>query len=272
MKGIDISSNNHQGEVSNFLQVKEAGYEFCYVKATQGIHYLNPYLVADVRDAANNGLFVGVYHFYDATSGTPQEQADFFLRNGIHAPVGDGKGDLSEFLSLKPVLDFESIEDANKRDAFLHALVVPTGVYMNRDFEEHIGYGVVAAFGWLAWPEWTNEPLPTDTAIVQTAQQLVQGIGENPNGSHALTDTDVCLEFPIIVSTAPLTTEGKEEEMDSVEVNIGEPPVPHLVSHVYTSNGHYLEILRPVANLGKGATQGDSVIDLSDAYPSITWH
>jgi hypothetical protein len=271
MKGIDISSNNHQGEVFNFQQVKAAGHDFVYVKATQGINYTNPYLVGDVRDAYNAGLLVGIYHFYDAASGTPQEQADFFNRNGIHQPVGEGHTDLSQFLTLTPVLDFESVMDGTLRDEFITALARRTGVYMNHDYEEHISYGKLAAFGWLAWPEWTNELLPSVTAIVQTVQTQVQGIGENPNGSHSTTDNDTLVaDVTTILDVAQPTTKKEEELMDSIEVNIN--GTPHIVSHVYTSNGHYLEVTRPVANLGKGATEGDSVIDLTDAYPAVTWH
>lgn len=266
-QGLDISSNNHDGEVFNWQQVKSEGYSFVYVKATQGIHYLNPYLVADVRDAANAGLLVGVYHFYDVNSGTPQEQADFFRRNGIHAPVADQtEGDLSKFLTLMPVLDLEQgdggpVSPAILRDEFLVELHLPAGIYMDRDYQKNYGYGQIAKFGWLAWPEWTNEPLPSVTAIVQTAQQQVQGLGK-------LCDIDTCSDITRILDAVPHHKK-EEEYMDSVIVNINGQP--HLVSHVYTTSGHYLEVSRPVGNIGKGATDSDSIIDLTDAYPTISW-
>lgn len=175
MKGIDISSNNHQqGETFNFLQVKEAGYDFVYVKATQGNNYLNPYLIADVRDASNNGLLVGVYHFYDATHGTPEEQAEWFLKNGILCPEEMGRT-VDDFCTLLPVLDYETLSTAGERDAFLSTLARSCGMYTDRSIEGVIGYGA-ASFGWLAWPGWSTEQLPSDTSIVQTGQQLVQGI------------------------------------------------------------------------------------------------
>ena len=218
-KGIDISSNNHQGEVFNFHQVRDAGYDFVYVKATQGVNYTNPYLIGDVRDAFNAGLEVGIYHFFQHGSGTPEEQADFFNRNGIHQPVGEGNTDLSEFLTLKPVLDYEddsappSAADILNFNMTLHR---PIGLYVNRSFRDALGGYVGCFFGWLAWPEWTDEPLPSVTAIVQTAQQQVQGIGENPNGSHSTTDIDeLVAELSVILDEAtPPTTEGEEIAMD----------------------------------------------------------
>src|SRR5215469_5790853 len=108
MQGIDISSNNHAGERFNFGAAKAAGYDFCYVKATQGDNYLNPYMVADVRDAANNGMFVGLYHYFDPKHGTPEQQAQFFYRNGIMQPVGDNPDShMEDWLTLIPMFDYE---------------------------------------------------------------------------------------------------------------------------------------------------------------------
>lgn len=221
MKGIDISSNNHRGEVFNFAAVKAAGYDFVYVKATQGVTYLNPYLIADVRDAHNAGLKVGVYHFFDR-SGTPEEQAKFFNDNGIHQPVGEGHTNLSQFLTLKPVLDYEQggvgdSANATEIQAFNLALGRHIGLYTDQDFEKQLGGYAGCYFGWLAIPGWQGGLLPSVTAIVQTGQQQVQGIGENPNGSHATTDIDVLTDDFELISdevTLPTTTEEGEEIMD----------------------------------------------------------
>jgi hypothetical protein len=273
MQGIDISSNNHQGEVFNFADVKAAGYDTVYVKATQGNNYLNPYLIADVRDAANNGLKVGVYHFYDAAHGTPQQQADWFMRNGIHAPVGEGFGDLTEFLTLLPVLDLEqgeggAVSPAILRDEFLNELALAhwrCGVYMNRDYLKNFGYGTLAAFGWLAWPGWTNEALPSVTAIVQTGQTTVQGIGISPTGAHATTDVDVILDLNKITLSAvqPIHTTERGKEMDAVVAPNGD-----IVSHIVSVDGHYLEVTRKAGTQGEQAPGNMSIIDVNDAFGS----
>lgn len=219
MQGIDVSSNNHQGEVFNWQQVKAAGYDFVYVKATQGVLYTNPYLVADVRDAFNAGLRVGVYHFFDGT-GTPEEQAAHFNADGIHQPVGDGTtGDLSQFLTLKPVLDYEDDSLPIKQTdvtRFNDALARSIGLYINRSFLAQLGGYCGCAFGWLAWPEWTTERLPTVTAIVQTAQQKVQGIGEKPDGTQTKCDIDVLVEniSNILDSNEPIIREGIDEVVE----------------------------------------------------------
>lgn len=203
VKGFDISSNNHNGEPFNFLLAKEAGYDFVYVKATQGNNYLNPYLIADCRDAMNNGLYVGVYHFYDAVNGTPEEQAQQFLVNGI--------AQVKQYTDLLPVLDYETVMSAAFRDAFLTALDQPAGVYMDRNYQENIGYGPLAKFGWLAWPDWSGSPavpLPVNTTVLQVQQLVVPGIGTGESNTRP-TDIDSCFDMnSILVSPQP-----EEEEM-----------------------------------------------------------
>lgn len=212
MKGIDISSNNHaQGEVFNWLHVKEDGYEVVWIKATQGIHYLNPYLVGDVRDAFNNGLKVGLYHFYDSASGTPDEQAKWFLRNGIEQPEENGRT-VGDFCELMPVLDYETLNTVEERDIFLKTLGRPCALYTDRSIEQAIGYGA-AKFGWLAWPGWTNEELPAGTAVVQTGQQQVHGI-------PTMCDIDIVVDASVISANTviqPPTITERETEMTQYE-------------------------------------------------------
>lgn len=262
MQGIDISSNNHAGEPFNFLQAKDEGYEVVYVKATQGNNYLNEYLIADVRDAFNNGLKVGVYHFYDAAHGTPEEQAQWFLTNGLNQ--------VAEWAKLVPVLDYETLTTPSERDVFLATLSRPCGVYTTRSIHTAIGYG--SPIGWLAWPGWTPaNPLPTDTAIVQTGQQLVDGIGGNPNGATTTTDVDTIVNASAIGAAAipiPDPTEGVDPKMiSSVVVTVG--GVEKLVTTlIVPGNEHVIQMTQPVNTLGQPLNSSDvSIIDITDAYP-----
>jgi GH25 family lysozyme M1 (1,4-beta-N-acetylmuramidase) len=63
-------------------------YEFVFIKATQGINYVNPDFKAQRAWAIKNGLRVGYYHFLEA--GNPTAQAkyfhDFLHRNGYLRP------------------------------------------------------------------------------------------------------------------------------------------------------------------------------------------
>jgi hypothetical protein len=258
MQGIDISSNNHGGEVFNFGDVKAAGYDVVYVKATQDANYVNPYFIADVRDAMNMGLRVGVYHFFGTTS-PPIVQADWFLRNGI--------AQVEQYTDLLPVLDFEASMSAESRDVFLTALGRPCGVYMDQNFYKNIGYGKAAAFGWLAWPGWTNEALPIGTAIVQTGQALVEGIGSSPAGPTKLTDIDTIINLTAFTDNqpAPPTEEIPENMISTVELQDGT-----IVTYVIIpSTEHVIELTRQKGTQGEAMTTANtSVIDVTDAFPS----
>lgn len=93
--GCDIRNNNGQVDFSGF---KASGIQFVYVKATEGVDFLDPFFEQNVQKVKAAGLPVGAYHF--ATPGTaPNDavaQAQFFL-NAIQ-----GKD-----LELCPVLDLE---------------------------------------------------------------------------------------------------------------------------------------------------------------------
>jgi hypothetical protein len=269
MKLIDISSNNHSGgETFNFLQVKEAGYDGVYVKATQGDNYLNPYLIGDVRDAANNGLLVGVYHFYDLANGTPEQQAAWFLKNGIQQPEEAGRT-LEDFCTLLPVLDYEVTNTRGERDAFLSALQRQCGVYCTRSIEQAIGYGA-AAFGWLAWPGWAGGlPLPAGTAIVQTGQELVQGIPLACDVDQVIDAAAIDANQPVPTpAPTPLPTQEKEEDMiESVLVMIN--GVQKMVTTIIVpGNEHVVQMVQTVNDLGLPATDANTqIIDITDAFP-----
>lgn len=261
MKGIDISSNNHSGGVIfNFGEVKAAGYDCVWVKATQGNNYLNPYLIGDVRDAANNGLKVGVYHFYSATAGTVEEQAEWFLHNGILQPEEGGRT-VADFCTLHPVFDYEQgTPTKGIIERFISALGLPCGTYLNRSFYSAVGYGDNAAFGWLAWPGWTDQALPQDTAVVQTGQQPVQGIPTN-------CDIDVIVNASVIgadTQQQPLTV---KEEYKMLQVTID--GVEYVVTTVLTADGHIVEIRRTLESVGKPSNaQNTSLIDLTVQWPA----
>lgn len=61
---IDLSSNNHpQDAPIDWVKVKEAGIEAAMIKATEGVHYVNPWLERDALGAHDHGLLIGYYHF-----------------------------------------------------------------------------------------------------------------------------------------------------------------------------------------------------------------
>jgi len=94
VRGIDVS--HHSGEV-DWHQVAAAGYDFAYVKATEGVDALDPKFAEHWRALAELDVYRGAYHFY-VSEDDPEEQARFFLDTVDWRP-GD----------LRPVVDVELI-------------------------------------------------------------------------------------------------------------------------------------------------------------------
>lgn len=123
VKGIDVSNN--QGTV-NFRRVREAGYVFAIVKATEGDGYVDPYFHNNVVAARAAGLKVGAYHFLrprPARKGAAE--ADDFVRALKAAKIG--KGD------IRPVVDIEvsalsNADTVRYTREFVDAVAKATGV------------------------------------------------------------------------------------------------------------------------------------------------
>lgn len=99
IKGIDVSM--HQGNI-DWHEVKADGYEFAFIKATEGIGWIDPYLTRNVEQARLAGLKVGVYHFAHPDNNV-DEDVKFFL---------SVVGNLT--LDLPYVLDLEQTKGLNR--------------------------------------------------------------------------------------------------------------------------------------------------------------
>jgi lysozyme len=73
-RGIDVSKS--QGTVS-WPAVKEGGYVFTFIKATDGETYVDPTFAENWAGASSAGFLRGAYHFFRAED-SPQAQAEFF--------------------------------------------------------------------------------------------------------------------------------------------------------------------------------------------------
>ena len=81
VKGIDVS--HYQGSI-NWTSVKNGGYKFAFMKATQGNTYVDPTFATNINGATAQGVYVGPYHFCDlGTDSTnaqdPVNEANHFL-------------------------------------------------------------------------------------------------------------------------------------------------------------------------------------------------
>lgn len=101
--GIDVS--NWQGNI-NFAEVKEAGIEIVYMKASEGTSYIDSYFNQNYDNAKKNGLKVGFYHYVDARSVEDAiEEAKFFV-SVISGKIPD----------CKLAMDFESFGDLSYQE------------------------------------------------------------------------------------------------------------------------------------------------------------
>ncbi len=95
ISGIDVS--HHNGDV-DFQKVRDAGYDFVYLKTTQDNDFIDPMFATNLERARAAGLAAGGYHFFDYTL-DGDVQADHFLDRL------EAAGGLED--ALPPVVDVE---------------------------------------------------------------------------------------------------------------------------------------------------------------------
>ena len=153
-EGIDVS--NWQGYI-NYRLVKDSGIDIVYIKASEGTTFKDPYFEYNYRNAKENGLKVGFYHFLTATNvEQAKNQAQFF------ASVISGKAP-----DCKLAMDFEqfrngiTVKEINDISlAFMQSLRELTGkeiiVYSNlNDAQRVFNRNVSSQYPlWLAY--WGN--------------------------------------------------------------------------------------------------------------------
>lgn len=79
VQGIDVSG--HQGNV-DWAAYWAQGKRFAYVKATEGVDFINPYYGQQYGGSADVGMKRGAYHFALPNDSTGAVQAKYFVDNG----------------------------------------------------------------------------------------------------------------------------------------------------------------------------------------------
>lgn len=82
MKGIDISHHQNDAGSVDLKKAKAAGYQFAFVKCSEGLYYKDPFYMRNKEAARAAGMLFGAYHF--ARANDPVKEADHFL-----ACIGD---------------------------------------------------------------------------------------------------------------------------------------------------------------------------------------
>ena len=183
-EGIDISSWQRN---INFNEVKNAGIEIVYIKASEGRTLVDPYIEINYRNAKANNLKIGFYHYLTATTVSAAEtQAKFF------ASVIEGKE-----VDCKLAMDYENFYGEGKEEineialAFIKKLKEITGkdviVYSNLNNVRNTFDSEVAKAGklWIAYYSNTNNLINaksnwnTYIGIQYTSTGRVPGINGN---------------------------------------------------------------------------------------------
>jgi GH25 family lysozyme M1 (1,4-beta-N-acetylmuramidase) len=195
VSGIDVS--RWQGTV-NWNSVKNAGVEFAFTKATEGVNYVDPQYHANMLGASAAGVIIGPYHFcrIDSYNGTPFTTYDGSPFQPGTAPYLDAVSEAGDFLDailpyyqtgsyLPPVADVEGLPDFGSdslektfisnwvqlfSDTVNSALGTRPIIYSSKSGANTRYTSQVAAQHdlWLAW--WkgtgtTDPPVPSDTPL-----------------------------------------------------------------------------------------------------------
>ncbi|MFZ5643101.1 MAG: glycoside hydrolase family 25 protein [Bacillota bacterium] len=104
-KGIDVS--HWQGNIKWSL-VKNDGISFAFIKATEGVDYLDPKFSVNLKEAKKEGILVGAYHFCTPSS---VEDALCEASHFINVIIKHGGFNI---LDLPPVIDIEKDAGLNR--------------------------------------------------------------------------------------------------------------------------------------------------------------
>ena len=83
IQGIDVSrwqSSDQAGNPLNWAAVRDTGFQFAYVKATEGLNITDAFLNVLAPGARSAGLLTGVYHICWPADHTAEDEAAYFLQ------------------------------------------------------------------------------------------------------------------------------------------------------------------------------------------------
>lgn len=151
IKGVDVS--HWQGDI-DFQRLKDEGYEFAMIKATQGTWFVDPRLKWNVKGFESVGMAHGLYHFLDPVQDGYQngnEQLDYFLEEtkGLH-------GQLPNSLDVEWQAELHNDQITDLVLDFLQSAVLRWLLYSNLNYLNNILVNPLMIYQeadiWLAWP------------------------------------------------------------------------------------------------------------------------
>lgn len=121
----EASYQDPNGAEPDFVAAKKSGLVGVFIKATDGVTYVNPYFLRDAQAAHAAGLYVGAYHFEEPRDDAAQ-QGQFFLDTVAKLPAG--------VLQLRHALDHETTQGCST------AQVSQCGAGWLRFVQNHVGW------------------------------------------------------------------------------------------------------------------------------------
>lgn len=179
IKGIDVS--NYQSETYS-----TSGFDFVFVKATEGVSYVNPKYLAQLKNGRDHGLVVGHYLYVNGNH-TMRDQVDYFLSK---AQIREG-----ELLAL----DWEeaAVSSAEKDEALKYLkskkpgnkvlLYCSSSYWKSRDVSSFCQDGLwIAEYNgkdapsithpWVFW-QYTSSPIDTSRSHFASRDELKKWAG-----------------------------------------------------------------------------------------------
>jgi GH25 family lysozyme M1 (1,4-beta-N-acetylmuramidase) len=178
LPGIDVS--RWQGSI-NWTSVKNSGVQFAFLKATEGIDYVDPQFHNNIQGAKTAGVMVGTYHFcrLDSYATNPNDainEANDYLeavmpyyRTGTYLPMVADVEAFPPFGSTAEARAFTSAWVQKFSDTIYNAVGVRPIIYQSLSKANSYYTPAVASSHelWLAW--WkhstTNPPVASDTPL-----------------------------------------------------------------------------------------------------------
>lgn len=157
--GLDVS---HWQSDINWPKVVDAGYVFTFVKATEGVGWLDVKFIENITEGTEAGELMGAYHFARPDRNTSgKEEAEYFLSEA---------GDYLESGYIRPVLDLEVGKELTRSEMttwvmdWMETVETRSGVqpllYTNMYYINHYLTDEVTKYDlWIAY--WSCEPEPT---------------------------------------------------------------------------------------------------------------
>ena len=143
--GPDLS--HWQGKM-NFKKSRAAGATLVYIKATDGIGFVDPRFKENWQAALGEGLKVGAYHYFRNDAGVDAQALNFLgtadYKNGILPPVLDVEDTKTKPIASDILRWLQIVEEA----IGIQPVIYTGAWYWNRD---RFGHGVTWASGYRLW-------------------------------------------------------------------------------------------------------------------------